>query len=82
MSSTRTTLGVAQTGTLRTFDWIALILLIVGGLNWGLIGFFNIDVVAYLFGFASTASRVVYSVVGVAAFYAIFLCMRVCRRMR
>jgi hypothetical protein len=36
--------------TLSALDWIALTLLIIGGLNWGLVGAFNFDLVAFLFG--------------------------------
>ena len=53
-------------------DWIALILVIVGGLNWGLVGFFNFDLVATIFGAMSTVARVVYAVVGVAALWTIY----------
>lgn len=54
---------------LSTLDWIALILVIVGGLNWGLVGLFNFDLVATIFGGMSVLSRVVYSLVGLAAIY-------------
>lgn len=49
--------------------WTGLVLLIVGGLNWGLVGFFNFDLVASLFGSMSVVSRVVYSLVGLSAVY-------------
>ena len=42
---------------------VALILLIVGGLNWGLVGFFNFDLVATIFGDMATLSRIVYGLV-------------------
>ena len=46
---------------------IALILVIIGALNWGLIGIFSFDLVAYLFGgMAAIASRVIYTLVGIA----------------
>lgn len=48
---------------------IALILLVVGGLNWGLVGFFGFDLVAAIFGDASVLSRIVYSLVGISAVY-------------
>lgn len=48
---------------------LAAILLVVGGLNWGLVGIFNFDLVATLFGNASLLSRIVYSLVGLAALY-------------
>jgi uncharacterized membrane protein YuzA (DUF378 family) len=46
---------------------ITLLLLIVGGLNWGLVGLFNFDLVAALFGEMSLLSRIVYSLVGASA---------------
>lgn len=46
-----------------------LILVIVGGLNWGLVGAFNFDLVATLFGDASILSRVIYVVVGLSALW-------------
>ena len=49
--------------------WIALILLVVGGLNWGLIGFFNWNLVEAIFGDMTTLARVVYSLVGLSAIY-------------
>ena len=53
-------------------DKIALILAIIGGLNWGSIGIFGFDLVAFLFGgSASTVSRVVYTLVGLAAVWCI-----------
>ncbi len=53
-------------------DVIALVLLIVGGLNWGLIGIFEFDLVAFLFGGQSAMlSRVVYTLVGICALWAI-----------
>jgi uncharacterized membrane protein YuzA (DUF378 family) len=53
-------------------DYIAMALLIVGGLNWAMVGLFDIDVVATLFGAGSPASRVVYVLVGLAALYSIY----------
>jgi len=53
-------------------DWIALVLVIVGGLNWGLVGLFGFDLVAAIFGEMSTISRAVYSLVGLAALYMIY----------
>jgi len=54
---------------LKAFDWIAVVLVVVGGLNWGLVGFFNFDLVASIFGDMSAVSRVVYDLVGLAAIY-------------
>lgn len=54
---------------MRTMDVIAAILVIVGGLNWGLVGLLGFDLVAALFGEMSGLSRLVYSLVGLAALY-------------
>ena len=47
---------------------ISLILVIVGALNWGLVGLFGFDLVAALFGQMSVLSRIIYSLVGISAF--------------
>lgn len=52
-------------------DWIVLLLVIIGGLNWGLVGLFNLDLVALLFGSMTLLSKIVYDLVGLAALYAI-----------
>lgn len=58
-------------------DKIALTLAIVGGLNWGSIGIFGFDIVAFLFGGADSAlSRVVYTLVGLGAIWCISLLFR------
>lgn len=50
---------------------IGLILVIIGAINWGLIGLFSFDLVATLFGSMSTFSRIVYVLVGIAGLYSI-----------
>ena len=58
-------------------DRIALILAVIGGLNWGLVGLFRFDLVAYLFGGqTATVSRIVYTLVGIAAVWCISLLFR------
>jgi len=52
---------------MKTFNVIVLVLVIVGGLNWGLVGLFNFDLVATIFGDMSVLSRVVYTLVGLSA---------------
>jgi len=52
---------------------IALALVIVGGLNWGLVGIADFDLVAALFGVDTVLSNLVYTLVGVAALYSILL---------
>lgn len=56
---------------MRALDAIALLLVVIGAINWGLIGFFRFDLVAALFGDMTTLSRIVYSLVGIAGLYAI-----------
>ena len=58
-------------------DRISLVLSIIGGINWLLVGLFRFDLVAYLFGGqAATISRVIYTIVGVAALWCISLLFR------
>jgi uncharacterized membrane protein YuzA (DUF378 family) len=52
-----------------TATWVAFWLLVVGGLNWLLVGLFRFDLVAAIFGADSLAARVVYVLVGVSAIY-------------
>ncbi|MFW6136940.1 MAG: DUF378 domain-containing protein [Candidatus Aminicenantaceae bacterium] len=56
-------------GKLNTLDWICLILVIIGGLNWLLVGVFSFDLVSAIFGVMSVISRIVYILVGVSALY-------------
>jgi len=65
--------GVKKIKKLSTVDWIVLILVIVGGLNWGLIGVFDFDLVASIFGDMSALSRIVYDLVGLSAVYLLFV---------
>jgi uncharacterized protein len=51
---------------MRPIHWIAVTLVIVGAVNWGLVGLLQFDLVAALFGAGSTLSRLVYSLVGLA----------------
>ncbi len=62
---------------LTTVDWIALILVIIGGINWLLVGLFSFDLVAAIFG-GQTAilARIIYILVGISAIYLIFAAMR------
>ena len=79
--NTTTTSTVPLTGVVRkpgltAIEWVALILMIIGGLNWGLVGAFGIDVVAAIFGPMSTLSRLVYCLVGLSALCGIWLAIR------
>lgn len=57
---------------LNVIDWVAMVLVIVGGLNWGLVGAFKFNLVDTLFGDMSTLSRLVYVLVGLSAVYLIY----------
>jgi len=57
---------------MKPIDWTAIVLLIVGGLNWGLVGAFQFDLVEYLLGSFPAIVRVVYGLVGVSAVYSIY----------
>ncbi len=71
LSDRRTTRGLHK-AKMNALDWIAMVLLIVGGLNWGLVGLMNFDLVAALFGTQSAFSRIVYVLVGLSALYSIY----------
>lgn len=58
---------------MKAINVIALVLLIVGGLNWGLVGLFSFDLVAAIFGAGTTLARIVYVLVGVSALWGIYL---------
>ena len=66
-----------ERGIFLVLDKIALALAIVGGLNWGSIGLFGFDLVGFLFGGqASTMSRIIFILVGLAALWCISLLFR------
>jgi len=56
---------------MKTLDAIVLTLVIIGALNWGLIGFFNFNLVDTLFGGMEWLERTIYAIVGVAGVYSI-----------
>ena len=64
-------------GTINTtFDWISIVLLIIGGLNWGLVGLFKVDLVAAIFNNVPIVRDIVYTLVGVAALYGVYIATR------
>lgn len=58
---------------MKIIDKIALVLIIIGAINWGLIGFFKFDLVATIFGEMSVLSRIVYALVGISGLWGIKL---------
>lgn len=68
----RVALRDRQRSTMSALDYTAMALLIIGGLNWAMVGLFNVDVVASLFGAGSPAARLIYVLVGLSALYSIY----------
>lgn len=62
---------------MNAIDYIVLVLVIIGAINWGLVGFFGLDLVAFLFGSMSVLSRIIYAVIGICGLYAISFCGRI-----
>jgi uncharacterized membrane protein YuzA (DUF378 family) len=54
-------------GEMNWFGWLTSILVIIGALNWGLVGFFGFDLVAAIFGAGSMGARIIYDLVGLSA---------------
>lgn len=61
---------------MKFLDITALILIIIGGINWGLIGFFQYNLVDSFFGVFPIVSRIIYILVGLAAIYSISFFMK------
>lgn len=58
---------------MKVIDTIALILIIIGAINWGLIGIFNFNLVDTIFGTMSVLSRIIYTLVGISGLWGIKL---------
>ncbi len=61
---------------IEKYDWIAYVLALIGGINWGLVGAFNYNLVTSLLGDGSTMTRAVYALVGLCALYEAFKMMK------
>lgn len=62
-------------------DIVSLILVIIGAINWGLVGLFRFDLVAWIFGSqAAVMSRIIYTVIGLAGLWCVSLLVRRCSR--
>lgn len=64
--------SASQRSAMSALDYLAMALLIIGGLNWAAVGLANVDIVANIFGEGSPFTRLVYVLVGLAALYSIF----------
>ena len=56
---------------MKALDYTVLTIVLIGAINWGLIGFFDFDLVSTLFGQMSIITRIIYAVVGIGGLYAI-----------
>jgi len=72
----RVSLREGRGSVMHGLDYVAMALLIIGGLNWAMVGLFNVDVIASVFGTGSAGSRLIYVLVGLAALYSIYLSAR------
>ena len=61
----------------KIIDCTALTIAIIGAINWGLIGFFDFNLVAFIFGSMSWISRIIYAIVGICGIYLICFYMRI-----
>ena len=61
----------------KVCDYVILTIAIIGAVNWGLVGFFQFNLVAFLFGESNIISRIIYAVVGLAGLYLISMYGRV-----
>lgn len=58
---------------MKIIDKIALILIVIGAINWGLIGIFNFNLVEFIFGNMTVLSRIIYALVGISGLWGIKL---------
>lgn len=65
---------------MKTLDIVVAVLLIIGGLNWGLVGLFDFNLVAFIFGEMTALSRIVYAIVGLAALYDLVMIKAIWKR--
>lgn len=74
-------MGARESG-LSALGWIAIVLAVIGAINWGLVGLFNFNLVAAIFGQMTTVSRIIYVLVGLAGLYLIYLAAMLSQRER
>ena len=65
---------------MNALGWVCMILVLIGALNWGLVGLFDFDLVGTIFGDMTALSRIVYTVVGIAAVVMIVLLGMGCKK--
>src|SRR4051794_26979053 len=70
----------SRMNSITVWDRVALALVVIGAINWGLVGLFQFDLVAALFGEGSVPARIIYVLVGVAGLWCLSLLFRGARR--
>ena len=63
--------SIKEVINMKIVDYIALVLVLIGAINWGLIGFFSFDLVRVIFGDMTILSRIIYALVGISGLYAL-----------
>ena len=55
-----------------TLDWVSLVFVLIGGINWGLVGLFSFDLVDVILGTIPVLARIVYVLIGISALYMLY----------
>ncbi len=61
----------------NSLDYVALVLIIIGALNWGLVGLFGFNLIDTIFGAGSILARIIYIIVGLAGLYTLYLISKI-----
>jgi uncharacterized protein len=62
----------------NAIDWVTFILVFIGGINWGLIGFFHFNLLGVLFGYTNAITRIIYAAVGLSSIYMLYATCKCC----
>jgi uncharacterized membrane protein YuzA (DUF378 family) len=65
---------------LSTMDWVTFVLVIIGGINWGLVGALDFNLVDAIFGVGSAIATIIYVLVGLSAIYWLFMMGKLCKK--
>ncbi len=65
---------------LSTMDWVTFVLVIIGGINWGLVGALDFNLVDTIFGVGSAIATIIYVLVGLSAIYWLFMMGKLCKK--
>lgn len=63
---------------MKVLNCIALTLVVIGALNWGLVGLFNFNLVTYIFAKAAVVSRIIFTIVGIAGLWCLTFFAKLC----